>query len=254
MRYFDGGHRAYQPLGQPKSGVGGTGMTKSEVVDAFIRGDLDRRGFIKKLTAVGVSSAAAMAYATTLVQDVAASPSGNGTGFITRGFLQDEDYGLAVPIEDVPAAIAALASETDEIADTLSALIANFTPADFTDAGLDDADAEVLETIQSQLLEQAAAIAAFTGAPAAAEQAETSVDVATGTLVEGLTVVAQELNELASGYAALIPALEDPEARELFTQIAIAVGRFAALVSYMAGLDPVPSAFEQPVAPTDVDD
>lgn len=229
-------------------------MTKSEVVDAFIRGDLDRRGFIKKLTAVGVSSAAAMTYAATLVQDVAASPSGNGTGFITRGFMQDDVYGLAVPIEDVPAAIAALSSETVEIADTLAALIANFTADDFTNAGLDDADAEVLQTIQSQLLEQAAAIAAFTGAPAAAEQAETSVDVATGTLIDALTIVAQGLDELASGYAALIPALEDPAALELFTQIAIAVGRFAALTSDMAGLDPVPSAFEEPLAPTDVND
>lgn len=228
-------------------------MTKTEVVDAFIRGDLDRRGFIKKLTAVGVSSAAAMAYAGSLVQNAAASPSGNGAGFITRGFMQDDDYGLAVPIEDIPAAVAALVSETDEIAEALSTLLANFTTDDFTAAGLDDADAEVLQTIQSQLLEQVEAINAFQGTPAGAGGADAPAPEAAGTLIEALTQAAEELNELAGGYAALIPALEDPEARELYTQIGIVVGRFAALVSHMAGLDPVPSAFEVPIAPTELD-
>lgn len=221
-------------------------MTKSDVVDAFIRGDLDRRGFIKRLTAVGVSSAAAMAYAGSLVQSTAAAPS-NGSGFITRGYMQDADYGLAVTIEDVPAAIAAVLEDLLGNAGAIGGLLAAFDAGDFAEAGLEESDREVLEDILSQILEQAEAIAAFRGLPLA-KAVETAVEAVSG-LIEALAVVAAGLNEAAGGYAALIPALEDPLERELFTQIAIVAGRHAAIVSYLAGLDPVPGAFEEPIDP-----
>jgi hypothetical protein len=223
-------------------------MTKSDVVDAFIRGDLDRRGFIKRLTAVGVSSAAAMAYAGSLVQSTAAAPS-TGSGFITRGYMQDADYGLAVAIENVPEAIQALLATIQERASAIQNLLGDFDGDDFADAGLDEADREVLADIQGQIVEQAQAIAAFRGLPLA-EATETAVEAVSG-LIEALTAVAEGLNEAAGEYAALIPALEDPLERELFSQIAIAAGRHAAIVSYLAGLDPVPGAFEAPIDPVE---
>lgn len=223
-------------------------MTKSDVVDAFIRGDLDRRGFIKKLTAVGVSSTAAIAYAGSLVQSAAAGPSRNGSGFITRLQDADAEYGPAVPIEDVPAAIAAILAEVEAIAAELSSLLEDFDDAAFEAAGLEASDRELLEKMLSQIQEQIDAINALEGIPAATG-ASTPESTPSGDLMERLAAFADDLNEVVGEYAALIPAIEDIEEQELFVQIALVAARHAAIASYLAGEDPFPSAFEEPIDP-----
>lgn len=228
-------------------------MTKSEIVDAFIRGDLDRRGFIKRLTAVGVSSAAAMAYAGSLVQNAAATPSRHGAGFVMRAQGADADYGPTIPVEEIEEAVQAINDALDELVTGLSSLLDDFDASDFLDAGFEEGVAELLGNLLSQINEQIAALSSLFGLTggASANAFSQSTGSSGGSLVERLTEVANGLNETAGMYAALIPSLEDVENRQLFTQIAIVAGRHAALVSYLVDIDPIPGAFEQPIDPTE---
>jgi hypothetical protein len=223
-------------------------MTKNDVVDAFIRGDLDRRGFIKRLTAVGVSSAAAMAYAGSLVQNTAAAPS-NGSGFITRMQDADATYGPAVPIGNVRAAVQALLRDVLNFIRSLQSLLEDFDAAAFPAADLNETDRAVIQSILDQAIEQAEAIRALLNLPEQAGGQGAPGQAATGTLPERLIVLAELADEIAGEYAALVPALEELEQRELFSQIAIVAGRHAAILNYLAGNDPVPGAFEEPIDP-----
>ena len=58
-------------------------MSKNEIVTAYLNGRIDRRQFVKRLTAVGVSSAAAMAYA----QSLASPATASGTTRDSNGFV-----------------------------------------------------------------------------------------------------------------------------------------------------------------------
>ena len=227
-------------------------MTKSDVVDAFIRGDLDRRGFIKRLTAIGVSSAAAMAYAGSLVQSTSAAPVGNGSGFITRfqgAANADATYGPAIPIDNIREAIQALLDSIQELVSVLQRLLADFAPVDFAEAGLDETNREIVSDIVDQIREQAQAMASYREL-SLTEGADAVLDTVSG-LIESLGVAGTGLDDAAGKYAALIPALEDLEERELFTQIGIATGRYAGVVNHMAGMNPVPGAFEEPIDPAE---
>lgn len=258
----DGGGAHYMAIKQH----GGKGMTKSDVVDAFIRGDLDRRGFIKRLTAVGVSSAAAMAYAGSLVQSTAAAPS-TGSGFITRGFMQDEEYGTIVAPEELLAAVNVVEESVEEVLAAVTDLLANFGPDDFAAAGLDESDYALMQDIAGQIEDQAAAlesflatlagssrsVSAFAGASVLTSRSASLAQGTGGTLLEQLAKVAEGLNVIASMYAAVVPAVENVEDRQLLTQMAVTTGRHVAVVSYLAGLNPVPDAFEEPINPLNVD-
>jgi len=59
------------------------GMSKQQVVAEYLAGRIGRREFIRRLTMAGVSAAAAVAYAETLSQSVAA----RGAGRDARGYL-----------------------------------------------------------------------------------------------------------------------------------------------------------------------
>jgi len=58
-------------------------VSKNEIVTAYLNGRIDRRQFVKRLTAVGVSSAAAMAYA----QSLASPATASGTTRDSNGFV-----------------------------------------------------------------------------------------------------------------------------------------------------------------------
>jgi hypothetical protein len=67
-------------------------MSKHEVVDAYLKGRIDRREFVRRLTLAGVSTAAAIAYAQTLsTSSAAAAPASSQRA---HGLMQDgsEDY------------------------------------------------------------------------------------------------------------------------------------------------------------------
>jgi hypothetical protein len=73
-----------------KRGRGGIVVSKHEVVDAYLRGRIDRREFVRRLTAIGVSSAAAVAYAQTLSRPAAASQGATDARGYQRAFQADQ--------------------------------------------------------------------------------------------------------------------------------------------------------------------
>ena len=88
-------------------------MSKSEIVEAYRRGLMGRREFVRRLTLAGVSSAAAVAYAQSLDSKAAAAPMGrNAHGFISTfqdypvgdvdgdGLSDDEEDDLGTDPED----------------------------------------------------------------------------------------------------------------------------------------------------------
>lgn len=70
-------------------------MSKHEVVEAYLRGQIDRREFIRRLTLAGVSSAAAVAYAQSLGTASAATAPGKH-GFVAS----NQDYPVLDSDED----------------------------------------------------------------------------------------------------------------------------------------------------------
>ena len=232
----------------------GETMTKRELIDSYTRGELDRRGFIRGLTALGVGAAAAATYAVRFGPSVAASPS---TGFVMRSRLQDaaptatdEEYGTAITLESDEQGIQIAYSVLAETASLLAAGLAEFTSSDFTDAGFPDDTFDLLTKIQQQIADQLDALEALgIGTPAAGGAAATATTNALTSPQDFLDALAAQLDKQAAAYAAIAPALEDGEARQTVTNIGFVTARQAATVHMLAGSDPIPSAFEEPALP-----
>jgi hypothetical protein len=213
-------------------------MTAQGVVDAFVRGDLDRRGFITKLTALGVSASAASAYALTLGRQGAAAAPGSSTGGIARAHLaQEEDHDTAFVFETLEEALGLVFDAVNGLLATLGALT-SFDADDFEIPTYFD----ILQTIADHKQDHAEALAALLGttpvAPPTAESFGTSQDF--------LTELAGEYDGLTATYAAVVPAVGNGEARQTLMNVASVANRHAALINMMAGIDPLPEAFEVP--------
>lgn len=236
-------------------------MTKSELVDAYVRGDLDRRHFISKLTAVGVSATAAVAYAGSLGQSVAASPSRTSAGFVARAQDADDEYGTAIIIENILAVLEEVLANVNAILDSFDNFLDEFDVGDFVDGGFAETDFNLIEDASTQIDEQIEALVAVLSSlfgstePSSAIKAfrsprASSLGQTSGTMQEQLVEMANQLNRQAGIYAAVIPAVENGEQRQLMTNIGLVTARHAALISYLAGINPIPSAFEVPIDPT----
>lgn len=64
-------------------------MARHELVEAYLHGKISRRAFVERLTALGVSSAAAVAYAQTLSVPAAAREARRGAHGLVASFQQD---------------------------------------------------------------------------------------------------------------------------------------------------------------------
>jgi len=224
-------------------------MTKRQLIDSYTRGDLDRRGFIRGLTALGVGAAAAATYAVQFGPSAAASPS---TGFVMnarqQGTTTDEDYGTAITLESDEQGIQLAYSELAATASLLAAGLAEFTAADFTNAGFPDDTFDLLTTIQQQIADQLDALESLgIGTPTAGATAASAA--APATPQEFLDALATQLDQQSSALAAIAPALEDGAARQTVTNIGFVTARQAATVHMLVGSDPIPSAFEEPALP-----
>ena len=221
-------------------------MSKREIVDSYVRGEIDRRGFIRGLTALGVSAGAAATYAFNFAPSTAASAGNNG--FVVRAGQQDARYGTAITLESL---LQGLQLAFAELAATLSALaagLAAFSAQDFTAAGLPADTADLLTKMQQQLADQQDALKAL-GLANAAGTGTTAASSAPGTPQAFLDQLATQFDQQASALAAIAPALQDGEARQTVTNIGFVTSRQAAIVHYLAGSDPIPSAFEEPKLP-----
>jgi len=228
-------------------------MTKQDAVNAYLRGDLDRRSFIRRLTAVGVSAGAAMAYAAALIPGVSANSGRTGAGYITR--LQDVDstYGTAILIADVAAALLATITTIDGINAFAEDFLDSFTADDFTAAGLDEDDREIVASMINALKQHAEALQSILdnlGLPAGTCAVEEEPRTKTDDVLEELKALANGVHKLTGIYVALAPSIENVEDRLLLAQMIAVAGRYAALLARMAGENPVPAPFEEPVVPS----
>jgi hypothetical protein len=225
-------------------------MTKRDLIDAYVRGDVDRRGFIRGLSALGVSAAAATAYAGTFGRDAAAAPSRNDAGFVSR--LQDADgeYGIAVAIENINRALEGFAERSDVLVDRLEQI------ADRT--GGNGPDPDRIRKIRDQIEEQRQAVVTRLQQRLQERgEAQSSVHRLTGRTPRlqedaSLADIANELNLQTGVLAALIPNIEIPQDLQLMTNLGLVTARHAAVVSDLAGIDPIPGAFEVPIDPATV--
>ncbi|MGH2534239.1 MAG: hypothetical protein ACRDJW_18375 [Thermomicrobiales bacterium] len=224
-------------------------MSKRDLIDAYVGGRLGRREFVRGLTALGVSAGAALAYAQHLgPTGAAAAPGRSAAGFVVRAQVDDGEYATACQLaSDAAGAEAALAA-LEQAQSVLDSGISDFLEdlPSLDDVGLDAA--ETLETIASQLEEQIAAletlVADLGGSPGSAPAAAgyDSVDAF-------LAALAGVMNAASSLLAGIAPAIENGEARQTLSAIAVALGRNAGFANVLNGDPPATSAFEQPTCP-----
>jgi hypothetical protein len=219
----------------------GERVTKQELIGAYVRGELDRRGFVGRLTALGVTATAAVAYAGSFAPGVAASSSRNEAGFLmsAQGTVNDDEYGTAFSFASDEEAVTVALESVAAVLAVLGAL-GGFSADDF-DPGVFD----VLTTIQEQQAEHADALAALLGDT----PVETPPADSFGSADDFLASLAGALDDLVGTYAAVAPALESGEARQTVTNILAVASRQAAVVAELAGLDPVPATFQEPALP-----
>jgi len=218
-------------------------VTKRETVDAFIRGDIDRRTFIGRLTTLGVSTGAALAYATTFGQSALAGPSTGASGFAMQG-QDDLDYGVPNPFP-LEEGLALITEALEEVRAILEGL-ADFVSEDFAEGIF-----EQLETIQEQIATQLEAISALLGAGAATTrqfgQRSRLAAVQAGDADAFLQSLSTAFDDLTARFAAVVPGTDEEAARQTMMNVAMVTGRQAGFVNWAAGNDPFPSAFQQPM-------
>jgi hypothetical protein len=220
-------------------------VTKRDLIDAYVRGDVDRRGFIRKLSAMGVSAAAATAYAGSFGQDAAAAPR-TSAGYVSRLQDADADYGIAVAIRNIIEALQKFLARRAALIQRLEQVISQGNGP----------RPEVLQKVRDQIAEQRdALVARLQQKLGQTGQASTVINSLTANRVQGdatLADIANDLNVQTGLLAAIIPAIEDGQDRQLMTNIGLVTARHAALINDLAGLDPIPSAFEVPIDPATV--
>jgi len=223
-------------------------MGKHELIEAFIRGDIDRRQFVSRLTMLGVSGGAALAYASRLTEGAAAAPAGSVNGFRMRQQADDEDYGTAIVIGVIEAIQTALSGIETLVLSLLESLD-QFTPGDFLDGVY-----ELLQTIFDQQQQHLDALQALLGATSGAAMGQSVSRAIQSTSIETpedlLSTLSANLDDLTSMYAALVPAVQDGGVRQTMMEIASVASRHAAVAGTVAEEDPIPSAFQQPSIPT----
>ena len=219
-------------------------MTKRELIEAFLRGDVDRRQFVNRLTMLGVSGGAAVAYATSLSQSAAASPSQPAAGFVMRAQTEDdEDYGGGVDLPSDDEAIAIAIAVIEGIIALLEALD-QFAATDFLEGVV-----ETLERIRDQQNEHADALSATSGTARMTRQGFAAQTPKFASPEEFLNTVSDGLEELAGVYAAIVPGMQSAEYRQTVMGAASVAARHAAHTRSFAGRELLPETFQEAALP-----
>lgn len=211
-------------------------MSKIELIDAYVRGDIDRRSFMRKLAALGVSATAAAAYAGSLASGASAS---TGNGFVARAQDNgdddgDDDYGVEDVIAQIVATIVAL------IRSIFEAIFGGFGSGDFEQAGLSDRQVAMLRQMSSQMEEQASALDRVFGT---ASTPKANVEVAN--VNDALASLAAEYNRYTAALARAASSTESADVRELVMTAGFSASRQAAIANELAGGAPFAGAFER---------
>jgi hypothetical protein len=247
-------------------------VTGQQVVDDFVRGEIDRRGFVSKLTALGISASAPSAYALALGQQGATAAPESPIGGIAR-YQEDaveEDYGSAFEFETdeeaVELVLGAIGNTRADLAGFEPVSKDNPDPSMGPDWARYFGDVEaVIIALEVYLTAHGETLAGLLGrndggsiAPAKFESTDaflaglgqnddgsivpTDFDSTEAFLAE----LVREYDNLTALYAAVVPAVRNGGIRQILMNAASVTNRQAALVNLMAGLDPIPEAFEVP--------
>lgn len=209
-------------------------MSKIELIDAYVRGDIDRRSFMRKLAALGVSATAAAAYAGSLAQGASAAPS---TSFAARAQDDDgdDDYGVGDVIAGIIASIISL------IRSILESIFGGFfASGDFEQAGLSDGQVAMLRQMSSQMEEQASALDRYFGT-----MSTPKANAEFANVNDALASLAAEYNRYTAALARAASSTDSAEVRDLVMSAGFSASRQAAIANELAGGAPFAGAFER---------
>ena len=233
-------------------------MTKHQLIQAYADGDIGRRDFVRRLSALGVSSAAALAYAHSLAPRAAAGGSAGRGGFVMRAQQGgDGEYGTAIQLGGDDEAVLSALEAVEVVQDLLDEGLGRFSEDDFTSFNCGSPD--VYEELQ-RLYEQRAThlevldslFDQVVGAPARnvnARMAGLRLQSDSDSPEEFLAKLRDALDVEAGLFTGLVPAVEDGEVRQTMMSIASVKARHAAYVRTLTGRSGYPDAFEEAISP-----
>lgn len=192
-----------------------------------------------RLATLGVSSGAALAYATTFGNSALASPGSSASGFVSQG-QDDGDYGVPNPFP-LEEGLAIISEALDEILAILDGL-ADFVTDDFAEGVFD-----ALTQIQEQLALQLEALGSLLSAGSTTTTRQFAAAQDSGDPDAFLQSLSTAFDDLTASFAAVVPGTEEDAERQTMMNVAMVTGRQAGFVNWVAGNDPFPSAFQEPM-------
>ncbi|HWK82057.1 MAG TPA: ferritin-like domain-containing protein [Thermomicrobiales bacterium] len=214
-------------------------MSKHEIIQAYIHGDLDRRGFVTRLAALGVSAGAAAAYATQFAP--AASAAVAPGGFVVRAAqTTDADYGTSVDFGSDAEAVALVSAAIGAIADLFGSL-GSFSATDFPE-GLYEQLNDFFAEIQ-QHADALSSLGATPGTRSATLGLRQSGPTSADDFLEKLETA---YDKAVKNFVAAVPAVDADEVRQTLANIGGAIARHAGVLSFFVKGDGTPNgAFEE---------
>jgi len=215
-------------------------MTKLELIDAYAAGRIDRRDFVARLTGLGISAAAALAYAQSFAPSASAATSRGRSGYVVRTQDSDSEYGTPIGICEA----------LDVVIDVSQRMIDRLASMTSLNNGLRN----VMNRMQQRL-------------ELLQEMETTNCESAsTGSLARGVvTRLAQNSNSekqqredlvtyaetVACMYTYVVPTVDDIEQRTSLTSIAMAISHEVANIRRIVGEDMSEELMIQPISPDD---
>jgi hypothetical protein len=232
-------------------------MTKHELIQAYADGDIGRRDFVRRLSALGVSSAAALAYAHSLAPRTAAAGGSAGrSGFVMRAQQDgDGEYGTAIQLGGDDEAVLSAVEAGEAVQDLLDEGLGRFSEDDFTsfNCGSPDVYDELQRLYEQRATHLEVLDSLFDQVVAApnrnARLAGLSLQSDSDSPEEFLAKLRDALDVEAGLFTALVPAVEDGEVRQTMMSIASVKARHAAYVRTLTGRSGYPDAFEEAISP-----
>jgi hypothetical protein len=223
------------------AGKGNCGMTKHELIDAYIQGRVGRRDFINRLTGMGISAAAAVAYAASLAPAAGAAGRQTRNGYKVRfQNATDDEYGTPIGICE---ALDVLINVTDRLISFLDARKS-------LNRGLRNVLQRLEERLQLlQELQQTYCGTAY-HRPTAVGATLLAQGNANGEKQQRLDLI-KYFDTVLGVYTYLIPTVDDVEHRTSLMSLAMALAREDENVRRILGEDASEEELVRPISPDD---
>lgn len=217
-------------------------MTKHELVDAYIQGRIDRRDFIARLTGLGVSAAAAVAYAASFAPSAHAAAGRTKNGYVVR--LQDTDF------DDEYGAPIGACEALDVLIDVAERMNSRLGSLRSLNQGL----RQVLQRFEDRLqllqdLQEARCGTAGRRPSSLAAFSSTLLSQNSNSEKQERLDLLKYVDTIASLYAYIVPSVEEDDVRSSMMSAAMAIARDAEVVRRLIGEDPSDGLLQRPLSP-----